>query len=185
MNRLGVARDALVNAIAPVLSGRVYPYPPNPTEARVAPAVWIEDDEGHRDIIGERTSVIVTTFPIWIVYDGADRAQVAGLSQIKSGIIDAVAHVPGAEVSGWRPQPLDFNSNRRASILTVDYMITATTLCLPDVGGDVIHAADDVVEGAQDVVFHGPIAAATPPAAVSTPVAGGDPIEPPDQVPTP
>ena len=47
VNRLEVARDAIVQAIAPVLSGRVYPYPPSPQQAQMAPAVWIGQADGH------------------------------------------------------------------------------------------------------------------------------------------
>ena len=49
VNRLGSARDALVQAIAPVLNGRTYPYPPSPQQANVAPAVWIDQADGFRD----------------------------------------------------------------------------------------------------------------------------------------
>ena len=104
MNRLEVARDAIVQAIAPVLSGRVYPYPPSPQQAQMAPAVWIGQADGAPTIIGERTEVLQAIFPIHVVYDGADRAQVAGLDDIISGIVDAVAHVAGAEIRGWRTE---------------------------------------------------------------------------------
>ena len=164
MNRLEVARDAIVQAIAPVLSGRVYPYPPSPQQAQMAPAVWIGQADGQPTIIGERTEVTQAIFPIHVVYDGADRAQVAGLDDIISGLVDAVAAVPGAHIRGWRTEPPDFNgTSRRASTVEVEYIITATTLCLPDVGGDVIHRDTDVVEGSQDVVWHATILADPPP----------------------
>ena len=186
MNRLEVARDAIVQAIAPVLSGRVYPYPPSPQQAQMAPAVWIGQAEWEPRTIGESTAVTIALYPVHVVYDGADRAQVAGLDGVLSGLHDAIRHVPGARVGGCRTELPDINgTNRRASTITVEYTIAATTLCLPDVGGDVIHAADDVVEGARDVTWHATIAAATPPATASTPAAGGDPITPPEQVPTP
>ena len=185
MNRLGQARDALVTAAAPVLSGRVYPYPPTPQQAQVAPAVWVGQCDGFRTTIGESTQIMVAVFPIQVVYDGADRAQVAGIDDIVSGLVDAVAGVKGAEIRGWRTEVVNPDLNRRATVLEVEYTITARTLCLPDVGGDVVHATADVVEGARDVTWHATILAVTPPAAVSTPPAGGDPITPPDQVPTP
>ena len=152
-------------------------------------------------MIGERTEIKLVQFPIWIVYDGTDRAQVAGIDDIVSGVLDAVATVRGAEVSGWNPQPLTSTPNRRAVVVDVEYPITATTFCLPDVGGDVVHATDDVIEGADDVVWHGPIhadvppapvmepansgGAITPPELVDTPPATGDPAGPPDLVPNP
>ena len=185
MNRLEVARDAIVQAIAPVLSGRVYPYPPSPQQAQMAPAVWIGQADGQPTIIGERTEIMLAIFPIHVVYDGADRAQVAGLDDIISGLVDAVRHVPGAWVRGWRTEAPDFNgTSRRASTVEVEYTITATTLCLPDVGGDVIHRDTDVVEGSQDVVWHATILADPPPDTVPAPPADGT-VELPDLVPTP
>ena len=83
--------------------------------------MWIGEHRGFRTTIGERTEIKLVQFPIWIVYDGTDRAQVAGIDDIVSGVLDAVAHVPGAEVSGWNPQPLDLNSNRRAVVVDVEY----------------------------------------------------------------
>jgi hypothetical protein len=183
VNRLGQARQTLVDAIAPVLSGRTAPYPPTPQQAGLAPAVWVDQSDGFRTTIGERTSVIIATFPINVVYDGTDRAQVAGIDEIVSGIVDAVAHVRGAEVARWRRQPTDPNQpNRRSCVLEVDYTITATTLCLPDVGGDVVDASSDVVDGAADVIWAEPVRADIPPEPAPIPAAGGDQNIPPTPV---
>ena len=101
------------------------------------------------------------------------------------GLVDAVRTVRGAHIRGWRTEPPDFNgTSRRASTVEVEYTITGTTLCLPDVGGDVIHRADDVVEGADDVVWHATILADPPPDTVPAPPADGT-VELPDLVPTP
>ena len=132
MNRLGDVRQTLTAALEPVLPGRVQPYPPASSNGMAAPAVWVDIPGGVRTTIGERTPVLVATYPISIVYDGADRAQVAGLDDIVSKVVDAIAGCRGADVARWRRLPIDPNSNRRMVVVEVDVTITATTLCLPD-----------------------------------------------------
>ena len=76
-------------------------------------------------------------------------------------------------MAGGPNHPTSTDTNRRASTVEVEYTITATTLCLPDVGGDVIHRTDDVVEGDTDVVWHATILADPPPDTAATPAAVG------------
>lgn len=152
-NRLADARQALVDALAPILPGRVDPYAPPPGVAFVAPYIWIGQPAGVRTTIGERTVVMVATFPVTVIYDGSVKAQLAGLDDVVSQVVDAVAAVPRAEVARWRPIPpeagqpangratvidVDQPANRRATVIDVDVTITAATLCLPTPGQAVI-----------------------------------------------
>ena len=88
VSRLADARAALYNALNPVLPGRVDPYPP-PAGRVVAPKIWIGDHDGNPATIGTATTVTVARFAVWIVYDGAVHAQVAGLdSAARMGRLD-------------------------------------------------------------------------------------------------
>ena len=134
MSRLGDARAALVAALAPVLPGRVDPYPPAPGRL-VAPKVWLGDPETIPATIGQATAVTVLRIPVVVVYDGAVHAQVAGLDDLLSAVIDAVAAAPGFESDGSRPGApfgvqLD-QSTIRAHVVTATTTITARTLCPP------------------------------------------------------
>src|SRR4029077_2102076 len=95
VNRLADARDALHPAIAPILPGRTAPYPPA-TNLIGSPYLWVGDTDGFPSTIGDRTKVVVVTFPVWVSYAGADRAQVAGLDDIVARVIDAAALLPMA-----------------------------------------------------------------------------------------
>lgn len=135
MNRLAHARLALAEALDPILSGRVDPYP-LPAGA-AAPHISIGQPGGARSTVGQRGIGIVATFPVTISYDGADRAQVAGLDDLVSRSVDAIRRLSGADVAGWRPELPDPDSpNRRSTVIEVDVTIAAATLCPPDVPGE-------------------------------------------------
>lgn len=133
-NRLAAERQRLFDALKPILPGRVDAYAPPANVAFVAPYIWIGQPDGARTTIGERTVVMVATFPVTVTYDGAERSQLAGLDDIVSQVVDAVARLERAEVVRWRPEPLAAGQtpNRRQTVLDVDVTITASTLCLPD-----------------------------------------------------
>jgi hypothetical protein len=95
MNRLGDARQLLYEAIADCLPGRVNPYPlPGPSRG-LAPYVWIDDASVATQPSGRNGRVIVATFPVWIVYDGAVHAQVAGLDDLVAAVWDACEATAG------------------------------------------------------------------------------------------
>jgi hypothetical protein len=139
-NRLADARQRLVDALLPVLPGRVEPYPPAARWA--APRVWIEQPEITRATLGTRTTVAVATFPIWIAYDGANRAQVVGLDDLVSKCWDAVMHA-GADPQLARREQIDISpqSALRACVLFADVTLSAVTLCLPPVEMSTIPSA--------------------------------------------
>jgi hypothetical protein len=123
----------LYDALKPVLPGRVDPYPP-PAGRIVAPKIWIDDDEGFPGTIGQSTAITLVRFPVVLVYDGAVHAQVAGLRELKSAILDAIGSAPGFEVDGWRPAPilgLPLDTSIRSSVVTATATITARTFCPP------------------------------------------------------
>jgi hypothetical protein len=148
-SRVAAARNALHGALSPVLPGRVDPYPP-PAGRVAAPKVWIGDVDTTPTTIGTSTTVTLARFPVVIVYDGAVHAQVAGIDDLLSAVLDAVNSEPGFEADGSRPGlPLDMplDSTLRGHIVTASVTITARTLCPPA-------PTFDVVEGDNDVVFN-------------------------------
>jgi hypothetical protein len=133
-SRLADARLALHTALRPVLPGRVDAYPPAAGRP-VAPKVWIGDvADGDPATIGSSTTVTLARFPVVVVYDGAVHAQVAGLDDLVSAVVDAVEAAPGFEHDGWRARPfgdLPVDSTIRSIVVTATVTITARTLCLP------------------------------------------------------
>ena len=137
MSRLTDARQSLYDALSHVFddpvdglaftAGRVHPYPP---QTVAAPCVWIEQHRGGPIQIGERSTGIGVVFPVAIVYDGADRAQVAGLDELVGRVHDA-AHLVG-QPGDWSPQPVDVGGpTLRATFFDVEIRINAHTLCTP------------------------------------------------------
>jgi hypothetical protein len=130
-SRLADARAALHAALQPVLPGRVDPYPPAPGRV-AAPKVWIGAPDTIPATIGSNTTVTLAQFPVVVVYDGASHAQVAGLDDLLSAVLDAVAAAAGFESDGSRasgPIDLPVDSTLRAAVVTATATITARTLC--------------------------------------------------------
>jgi hypothetical protein len=142
MSVLADARAALYGALAhifddpvPVLggdpiqfsAGRAQEYPP---QDFVAPVVWIEQPRGSTRQIGATgaTTIDYATFPVAVVYDGADRAQVAGLDELVARVWDAARTV--GEPFSFQPQPIDAGGpSLRATFVDVDMPIAALTFC--------------------------------------------------------
>lgn len=119
----------LVPGTATFTGARVHAYPP-PTVA--APCVWIEQSRGAETTIGATTvtRVDAATFPVVIVYDGADRAQIQGSTQLLARVWDA-ARTVGHPVA-WAPEPVDVGGpTLRSTIVDVDMRLGASTLCGP------------------------------------------------------
>jgi len=133
VNRLTSARVELFEALAPVLPGRVAATPPV-GKPYVSPYVWIDQPEGAITTVGQRTQLSVATFPIWISYDGAVKAQVIGLDDLVSNVWDACLTVPAARPARWRTAVLDVGGVAvRGVVVSVDVTFGAMTLCLPTV----------------------------------------------------
>ena len=132
MSRRADERAQLCAALGPGLPGRVSAYPPTKATEFVAPYIWIEQPAVARTPIGNRSVGTVAAFPVVVNYDGAVRAQVAGLDDIVSAAWDAVTQVGDPREA--RPTELDVGGTRlRATVITVEITITAKTLCPPAV----------------------------------------------------
>ena len=135
MSLLSDARQVLLDAVGPVLAGRVDPYPP--AAGRVAaPRIWIGIPDGDPATIGQATSVTVARFPVVVVYDGAVHAQTAGIDDLVSEVVDAIESADGFECDGWRTGPVPgqgfaFDNTLAAVVITATVTITARTLCPP------------------------------------------------------
>jgi hypothetical protein len=132
MSRLADARQALFDAFEPVLPGRVQPYPRDKTRY-VAPAIWIEQAAINRALVGTRTITAIASFPVYIVMDGANHAQVAGHDDIVAQVWDACATVTRGEPQSARPTEVDIGSGNtlRATVVTAEITLEAITLCPP------------------------------------------------------
>lgn len=131
MNRLASARTELFDVLTTVLPGRVAPVP-SAGKPYVAPYVWIDQPRLQRATIGTATRVVVATFPIWVAYDGAVKAQVVGLDDLVSSVWDACMNVPAATPLDAEPTTVDIGGGTlRATVVSVDVVLGALTLCLP------------------------------------------------------
>ena len=135
MSLLADARADLLAALTPVLPGRVDPYPPVPGRV-AAPKVWIGVPDTYPTTWGTTSTVVqLARFPVVVVYDGAVHAQVAGLDDLVSAVLDAVGAAAGFESDGSRADlpvagaPSD--SSMRAVVVTATVTITARTFCPP------------------------------------------------------
>lgn len=134
MNRLAVARTALAEALNPVLNGRVLAYPPTAGRAP-APSVWIEQPTVARVSSGN-TRLVVATFPVWMVADGAERPAVAVLDDLVAQVWDQVDRLGHNTPGVARPAVYTRQDNStppayRAAVLDVDVTVGAVSLCLP------------------------------------------------------
>lgn len=136
VSKLSDARTQLAEALAetflePVgglsFKGRVEAYPP---AQPVAPCVWVEQPNGGEVLAGALGTVLldVATFPVAVAYDGADRAQVAGLDEVVARVWDR-ARTVGHPIR-FEPRPLDVGGpTLRATFVDVEMRIAALTLC--------------------------------------------------------
>lgn len=141
MNRLDDAQSRLYGALGGVFdepfqveedrlvgfsNDRVSKYPP---PQPVAPCVWIEQASGATGVTGATAGLVdLVRFPVTVVYDGADRAQVAGLNELVSRVWDAARTV--GDPIAFTPGPVDAGGpNLRSTVVDVEMRIGARTLC--------------------------------------------------------
>jgi len=134
MSRIADARNVLLAALEPVLPGRVEPYPLEGSGRLLAPRVSIGVADTNPATLGSYTGVTEATFPVLVSYDGAVRAQVAGLDDLLSSVIDAVNAAPGFQCDGSRSNTrVDGpDTTVRACVVLATTTIAARTLCPPE-----------------------------------------------------
>ncbi len=134
MSRLSDARAVLLTALEPVLPGRVDAHLLDGPARLTAPRVSIGVADTNPATIGSYTGVTEATYPVLVSYDGAVRAQVAGLDDLLSSVIDAVNAAPGFQADGSRSNSrVDGpDSTVRSCVVLATTTIAARTLCPPD-----------------------------------------------------
>lgn len=136
MTVLADKRQALMQALQVVLPGRVTPYP-RTMSIPAAPSAWIGQPDGaERTLPGMRSTAVVATYPVTLVYDGAEDAQIAGLDDLVVKCWWALTAVPQAHPRRWRPATVDIVAGTverqwRAAVIDVEVTIAATSFC-PD-----------------------------------------------------
>lgn len=114
-------------------AGRVHLSEP----ARLAaPCVFIGASEGTRRLGRDTGAAYVATFPVWVVYDGADQAQVDGLEEVIGRVHDAGMHsgfITTGHTAQTPPAPADPArvSTLRAAVVDIETTLRAHTFCSP------------------------------------------------------
>lgn len=130
MTVVGDARTKLYDAViarAPVAAWRIHRVTPSQV---VAPCAYLDSAELGPDTI-EGAAIVVTTFPIVVVHDGAVRAQVEALDDMLATVY-AAALDAGGDPAQSRPVNLDVGGpTLRAHVLRVGFLVHAQTFCAP------------------------------------------------------
>lgn len=132
MSRIADARIALVEAFEEVLPGRVQAYPGGPP-----PVVWLgvalpAERRPEQSRLG--TTVNTVRFPVTIVHDGADRAQVAGLDEVTAKLCDAIDNLRGARrISATRITETIDGKTLPALVIEVEVTVNGRSFCAPTV----------------------------------------------------
>lgn len=121
MNDLAATRTAIAAALEIVLPGRVSPYPPT-SKRWSTPSVFI--DQAVPPFKADHQWF--ATFPVWIVVDGANDAQIAMMDDLLQNCWLALRMVPG-DLSGTVQQLAGF----RAAVIDCTVMVDVDTMCPP------------------------------------------------------
>jgi hypothetical protein len=120
------AREAIAQAILarPDLlpAWRVHRYPP---ATIAAPCVWIDSPALARDVL-----YVAASFPVVLVVDGTDQAQLRQLDDVMAVLWDATNQVDGMEATDATPVLRDVGGpTLRAVQLTVTHALGLAALC--------------------------------------------------------
>jgi hypothetical protein len=130
VNRITSARTELFEALTPVLPGRVAATPPG-DKPYPPPYIWLDLPELGVVVAGTSTRLAGATFPVWVSYDGAAHAQVAGLDDIVAKVWDACLRVPAARPTSALPSVNAVGGVEvRGVVVNVEVTLGALTLCL-------------------------------------------------------
>jgi len=135
VTRLDDTRQALHAALASAL-----PYAPDrahavPPDQIVAPCMWVDVPSIRVDDLGRGAQFVVSTWPLYLVVDGADPVQVAWLDDGVARMWDQLDALPYTTAVAGNPTAIDagtgVGTSLRAYVITVDVQHMARTLCLP------------------------------------------------------
>lgn len=114
---------------------RVHDMPP---ENIASPCIWVDVPAVSRQDLGGRGArVLVGTWAVVLLVDGADKAQVQMLDDAAAQAWDALDQLPRTDVTGMSPQAFDIGGPRsRGIVLTVEVTLMARTLCPPPLLGE-------------------------------------------------
>lgn len=126
MNPIVEARASLFDAIADAFSVSVdgYEFAGRVTDTKpdklTAPWVYIGETSG-ATARGQNATSYRVGFPVWVVYDGAQTAQVRGIDEVIGRLI-AAAQSSSCNVTGHSPQPPDVPNpgTWKAAVITVE-----------------------------------------------------------------
>ena len=129
LTAVSVARTALYDALrasGTLAQWRVHRVVPRQI---AAPTIYIDDNEFDEDESNNGTVVIVS-FPVIIVHDGAVRAQVEALDDMLAHVWTAAMTV--GDPTRSRPVNLDVGGpTLRSHLLSVEVPVQAYTMCPP------------------------------------------------------
>jgi len=140
-NVINDVANEITDALDEVLPGR---STAEPRTENVGPSLWVEMPTVTTDN-PSRPKYTYLDFPVWIIADGADRAQVAFLNDCVAKAWDALARVPLCTPVSSRPAPTEQGANR-AVVLTVRRITKPTGFCLPDAPGESPIPPDPITE---------------------------------------
>ena len=127
--RITAARQTLHDALAPILPGRVYPYPAE-SSSSAAPGVYVSELAA-----GWNIGQWVATFRVLLVADGVGRAAHAQLDELCDAVYDACAASADCYPDAVQFDPVDVNDGAAtlpAYSFTVAVDTAAATWCAPE-----------------------------------------------------
>lgn len=129
-NVIDDALDEIAAALAEVVPDRTTA---TPRTENVGASAWAELPTLTADRVPS-TKYVWADFPVWVMADGADRAQVAYLNDVTAKVVDAIARVPECWFVSSRPAPTEQGAGR-AVVITVRKLLRSHGFCRPDAPG--------------------------------------------------
>lgn len=139
MSAVSDARDQLYGSLVALIQepGRVHRVTPNRVDS---PCAFLGGASLVREFVGNPgVSVVVVTFPVYLVADGTPSAQTEALDEMVCWVWDAAFRI-GAQPQDARPAAIDVGGpSLRGAVVSVDMTIRALTLCAPILEGTTTH----------------------------------------------
>lgn len=134
VSRLADTRTTMAQAIRDGMgpdfpAWRVHDVPP---ETVAAPCVWVDVPSLRVDDGGRGLATVVSTWPVILLVDGADPAQVEALDRLLPFVWDAVDSLPMTVAVAASATPFDVGGPRTRGVsLTADATHYAKSFCQP------------------------------------------------------